>query len=1039
MSCRSLTLSLVFILVVSTGLLPALPAAAQNPEVAPGHHEYVIWMLPDDEGGAILPLTLQDRSRYCASAQEFARRIWDVTNGRHEIRQVTFVYDELSPVGGYHARWRRFHDVPYATGVRFYMYDEDKGCTPVWGVGGGAVVRLPNECPDGLTCNNDGDRPRCVDDAFQFVQRTPAEWGWVMAHEAAHAYYQLPDEYLYPVGQPQDFLHICSNPVTDTSLMASRQRDHWCDSDTHLHQRWILGFGSPANGNDVQVTEPSLAGYDVWTDVQNDWMDLQDYVVGEYDDAPAPPFAPAGDLCVWTGALADATPVNDTILVVDKSGSMGFKNSDSVFEPTALEAAFDAALAHYNAVPAGGRNVGLLQFDTAITETVPYAPRTSTLEAGDFSLAHGGFTDLCLAVSEGAARVRTSGAVDPRGAVVLLTDGRPTQAPCNDDESVLTAVVNACLGTPPVDVWPIAFGDADYHLIHQMENACGTEAMWIEKSGLDVQENTHEIKAALLRQGYHVRGYQQVRFDREPTRAVNERSFPVPPGTDELEVLWSGEPFVWTDPDVGSRCAFRDLDFELLDPHGVPQGLDPVPPTAEATYHVRSLRVRRPEPGTWTLRATAPASWFCRADNSQYSGHVPELLSLVQIRNSRVSAEVEISGGVLARNQALEITAVLQTDSRTALTGIDATARVRHDGVVTAVPLRDDGAGRDETAGDGIYTGVFNDCAAPLAPGAYRVLVTVTSDEDAAVPVVSPYYDHALNAGTPTPGPAISATFTEERSVVVRECLDPAEADRCGQPAPPPAQACRPASAEPQFGPLTLEPGGTAPDLEVCVDGVILVARGVRIGLGPGVTADNVRTEYDLVADRTCITFDATADEDAPAGEIGVTVGFGDDVYPPGGTGLPLVVEKSRDPAWSFHVGVAEATGAFSGAFDRGPALALDHEWPLADPWSWRLRLGWASFDATLGPSDLDVFDLSAALRYRLAAGTSWWGLLEAGPGVYHLDPGSWEGGYGLGAGLGFQAAPDLVVEGLLQRRGTFTASPDLELNELTLGLLWSF
>ena len=59
------------------------------------------------------------------------------------------------------------------------------------------------------------------------------------------------------------------------------------------------------------------------------------------------------------------------------------------------------------------RNVGLLLFDTAITEVLPYAPRTATQTADLFTFAPGGLTDLCLAVSEGAARVRTSGATMP--------------------------------------------------------------------------------------------------------------------------------------------------------------------------------------------------------------------------------------------------------------------------------------------------------------------------------------------------------------------------------------------------------------------------------------------------------------------------------------------------------------------------------------------------------------------------------------------------------------------------------------------------
>lgn len=1022
-------------------LLPAA-VAAQSPEVAPGIHEYVFWLEPRDLSDNLLPLTLQHKAKYCATAQEFARRTYDTTNGRHTIRKVTFVYDEAAPVGGYHIRWRRYHDVPNA-GFRINMYDEDKGCIPAWGTSGGSVIELPSTCPAGLTCNNVGDRPRCIDAANDFVQRTAAEWGWVLTHEAGHAFYNLPDEYLYPIGQPQDFLHICNNPVTDTSLMAHRDRDHWCDSDTHLYQRWILGFATSAGPDDVQVTEPSLQNYNVWDDAKSTWMDLQDYVVGEYDDDPAPAFSPAADLCVFTGALADATPINDTILVVDKSGSMGFKNSASPFGPTALEAAFDAALAHYNAIPLNGRNVGILLFDTAVTEAVAYAPRTSTKTAGAFSISHGGFTDICLAIDEGAARVRTSGAADPRGAVVLLTDGLPTQAPCDDKSAVLSAVVNACMDSPPVEVWPIAFGDADYDLIHQISNACETMAMWIEKPPNSAQENTYEVRSSLLRQGYRARSYQEVVFDRSPTVEDNAHAFTVPPGTAELEVSWAGEPFQWADPDVGIRCRFEQLDFELLDPNGVPQGTDPVSPAAEASYFIRTKRVERPAAGTWTMRATAGATFLCRADHPTYRGYVPELTSLAQIHGAAVEAEVRLSRSVMARNQALTLTAVLHADAVTALTDISVKAEIRHDGNVSNLTLRDDGTQGDEVAGDGVYTGVFNDCGAPLAAGAYRVIVTLVADENTATGVVSPRFDHALTGKAPQPGPGVSAMLIEERAVVVRDCLEASEANRCGQPAPAPGVACRSKAVHPTVTGIELEPGSTANGLEVCIDGVVLVARGVRIGLGPGVKASNVQTHYDAVANRTCITFDATVADNAPGGDISVTVGFGDEVYPPAEGADPIIeVEASREPAWSLHAGLSHPDGSLSSGFDDGPALAIDYEMPIDARWSWDLRLGYSTFDSQSAASDFDVWDLSANLKYRLPIAGDWWWLVNGGLGLYYLDAGiddDFAGGYNAGVGIGFQAAPKVTLEAVLNRHATITASPDVELNRLMVGILWSF
>ena len=92
----------------------------------------------------------------------------------------------------------------------------------------------------------------------------------------------------------------------------------------------------------------------------------------------------------------------------------------------------------------------------------------------------------------------------------------------------------------------------------------------------------------------------------------------------------------------------------------------------------------------------------------------------------------------------------------------------------------------------------------------------------------------------------------------------------------------------------------------------------MRVGLGSGVTASNVRVDYDPVANRTCILFDATADEDAPGGDIGITVTFGGEVYDTEG-GDPLIVVSGSGPAWSLHLGVADptATSPPSSARDR--------------------------------------------------------------------------------------------------------------------------
>jgi hypothetical protein len=64
---------------------------------------------------------------------------------------------------------------------------------------------------------------------------------------------------------------------------------------------------------------------------------------------------------------------------------------------------------------------------------------------------------------------------------------------------------------------------------------------------------------------------------------------------------------------------------------------------------------------------------------------------------------------------------------------------------------------------------------------------------------------------------------------------------------------------------------------------------------------------------------------------------------------------------------------------------------------------------------------------------------LNGGLGLYHFDPGTFEGGGNLGVGLNVPVGPRFALELTYNYDSAFTASPNLEFSQVQLGLLVSF
>ena len=757
-------------------------------------HRYVVWLEPN-VGTEKPPLTDADRARYCAAAEGMARRIWATTNGRHRIFQVEFNYGD-APIGGYDIDWKRSPGTAHVSRLGqlpVFMYDArtdashrwTEGPTPEADVETCRFPTAPDQavciqaiCPDGFTVTSTGEtnRETCQDANQHSPLETAAMAGYTLAHEASHSHYVIPDEY-YDVefdpapecmanpDQPQCKvlygIRICSN-VDDwhTSMMAT-STDFWCDINTHLLERHVK---SPFEGN-VIIQDPHGQTLDSWTQAKASWADLASYDPGnpvahvagsqptnEYFVKAAAPWQPhplEPEFCKFTGSDIATAVINDLIIVVDKSGSMGYQYTAQ--DLTAFEAAFAAALGQFNRTPTN-RKAGVTVFDSVVTPSIPYAPRTVVRQISDFTLTAGGSTNLCAAISNAAQQVRAGGTDDAQGHMLLLTDGKPTVTGCNTAEAVRTAASEACNPSDPnlkpVVISALAFGDADYALIQQISDLCGGEARSIDGSGQGAPTPPQgvppgspapiNIKVAATRLAYKKRGFTEGLFIQEPKPLVFERSFDVPPSSNQVEFIWMAERTSFSDPDIiGVRCEFaNDYGFEILDPAGNPTGFDVVNPAVEMDYMTRTRRVLNPTPGRWTMRTTGGSP--CVVGGSRAA---PQVAMMAVYRNNTVRSHLTVEKAVVSANERARVTAFLEVGTNTAVTNISVTGRLVNGATQVSVPMFDDGvSGGDDRAGDGLYSGFVNpSCGSGyLPPGGYRLVVELRSDANTAQPVIMP-------------------------------------------------------------------------------------------------------------------------------------------------------------------------------------------------------------------------------------------------------------------------------------------------------------
>jgi len=144
-------------------------------------------------------------------------------------------------------------------------------------------------------------------------------------------------------------------------------------------------------------------------------------------------------------------------------------------------------------------------------------------------------------------------------------------------------------------------------------------------------------------------------------------------------------------------------------------------------------------------------------------------------------------------------------------------------------------------------------------------------------------------------------------------------------------------------------------------------------------------------------------------------------------------------PLFSVHGGLVIPHGSLDNIAKLGSAINVDFVYPFTDEWAWDLRFGFSRFDGEPVFPDIDLTTLGANLRFMINPSGTVRVFLNGGGGMYHFNPGDFEAGFNVGAGLNIPVGRRFQIEGTYNFHLAFTASPTLRFSQIQGGLLVSF
>jgi hypothetical protein len=144
-------------------------------------------------------------------------------------------------------------------------------------------------------------------------------------------------------------------------------------------------------------------------------------------------------------------------------------------------------------------------------------------------------------------------------------------------------------------------------------------------------------------------------------------------------------------------------------------------------------------------------------------------------------------------------------------------------------------------------------------------------------------------------------------------------------------------------------------------------------------------------------------------------------------------------PSLSLHAGLVNPQGVLKNDVRQGSTFHLDFVYPWKPRWAWDVRLGSSRFDGRPCCGDVSVSTLSSNAKYTFNPASPVHVFLNGGLGLYHFNPGDFEGGGNLGLGLNVPVGHRFSLELTYNYDWAFTASPELKFSQVQLGLLVSF
>ncbi|MFL5404001.1 MAG: hypothetical protein ACJ8BF_14440 [Gemmatimonadales bacterium] len=137
--------------------------------------------------------------------------------------------------------------------------------------------------------------------------------------------------------------------------------------------------------------------------------------------------------------------------------------------------------------------------------------------------------------------------------------------------------------------------------------------------------------------------------------------------------------------------------------------------------------------------------------------------------------------------------------------------------------------------------------------------------------------------------------------------------------------------------------------------------------------------------------------------------------------------------ALSLHAGVSLPHGSLNTNFDPGSAVTIDATYRLSSTFAIAGLFGFHRFSGAGSSGHLNLYHLSGSLQRFLISGPTAV-FIEAGGGIYLLDPGPTKPGIHAGAGLEFEVSPRVLLGPSYRLHNVFTTGANTTFSSVQAG-----